>query len=103
MNSITTFLSIAFAVATLSLTAIAPAHAQGEECLTDGQIQTSIRDGEFQSWPKVKRLAGFGQDYEEVSGVEVCLQDGIPYYYVNVVSPDGEARKIVVNAIDGSL
>jgi hypothetical protein len=102
MNKFRTILSIAVAAATMSLGAIAPAHAQAGECLTDGQIQSAIQAGQIQSWPKIKRLAKISA-YEEVSDVQVCLQDGIPYYYVNVVSPSGEATKIVVNAIDGTL
>lgn len=102
MNKFRTILSIAVAAATMSLGAIPPAHAQAGECLTDGQIQAAITAGEIQSWPKIKRLAKISA-YEEVSDVQVCLQDGIPYYYVNVVSPSGEATKIVVNAIDGTL
>ncbi len=73
------------------------------ECLTDDQIQTAIEAGEIQSWPKIKRLAGLTGEYDEVSEVRVRLQDGIPYYYVNVVSSEGEATRIVVNAIDGTL
>ena len=103
MNILRTILVIAVAAATLSLGAIMPARAQGEmQCLSDTEIQTAIEAGEIQSWPKIKRLAKISA-YEEVSDVQVCLQDGIPYYYVNVVSPGGEATKIVVNAIDGSL
>jgi uncharacterized membrane protein YkoI len=81
---------------------LAPAMAQGTECLSDAEVQAAIEAGEIQSWPKIKRLAKIS-GYEEVSDVQVCLQDGVPYYYVNVVSPYGDAKKIVVNAIDGSL
>jgi uncharacterized membrane protein YkoI len=102
MNKFRTLLMIAVAAATMSLGAIAPVHAQGQECLSDEQIQAAIQAGQIQSWPKIKRLAKISA-YEEVSDVQVCLQDGIPYYYVNVVSPAGEATKIVVNAIDGTL
>ncbi len=28
--------------------------------------------------------------------------DGIPYYMLNVISPEGEASKIVLNAVDGT-
>ena len=103
MKNLRTLVMIAVAAASLSLGAIAPAHAQVTECLTDDQIQTAIEAGEIQSWPKIKRLAGLTGEYDEVSEVRVCLQDGIPYYYVNVVSSEGEASKIVVNAIDGTL
>lgn len=102
MNKFRTLLMITVAAATMSLGAAVPAYAQGRQCLTDEQIQAAIQAGEIQSWPKIKRLAKISA-YEEVSDVQVCLEDGIPYYYVNVVSPSGEATKIVVNAIDGTL
>ena len=44
----------------------------------------------------------FPATYQEVSDVRVCLIKGVPYYIVNVVSPKGEASKIVLNAVDGS-
>ncbi|MEO6396791.1 MAG: hypothetical protein ABIO40_12880 [Devosia sp.] len=105
MTALRSILAIALAAATLSLPATMPARAQmdAEVCLTDTQIQAAIKAGEILSWPKIKRLAGLSAAYDEVSGVEVCLQDGVPYYYVNVVSPEGEASKIVVNAMDGAL
>ena len=91
-----------FSPAAIAPAVVAPALAQGTQCLSDADVQSAIAAGEIQSWPKIKRLAKIS-GYEEVSDVQVCLQDGTPYYYVNVVSPSGEARKIVVNAIDGSL
>jgi uncharacterized membrane protein YkoI len=103
MKTFSTILTIAMAAATLSFSALAPAHAQGQlECLSDAQIQAAIKADQIKSWPKIKRLAGISA-YDEVSDVEVCLQDTIPYYYVNVVSPNGEATKMVVNAIDGTV
>lgn len=102
MNSFRTMLACAMAAATLSLAAIPPAHAQAQLCLTDTEIQAAIKADQIKSWPKIKRLAGISA-YDEVSDVQVCLQDSVPYYYVNVVSPSGEATKMVVNAIDGTL
>jgi hypothetical protein len=32
----------------------------------------------------------------------VCLIDGVPYYMLNVISPEGEATKIALNAVDGT-
>jgi uncharacterized membrane protein YkoI len=94
------------AAAVFSLAAAMPASAQGRagdnlECLTDRQIQVAIESGQILSWPKVKRLAGISA-YEEVSDVEVCMIDGVPYYILNVVSPEGEAAKIALNAVDGT-
>ena len=101
----TIFLTMA-AAAIISLAAAMPAFAQGGardnmECLSDRQIQAAIEDGQIQSWPKIKRLAGISA-YEEVSDVQVCMIDGVPYYILNVVSPEGEAAKIALNAVDGT-
>ena len=90
----------------ISLTAVMPAFAQGGardnmECLSDRQIQAAIEDGQIQSWPKIKRLAGISA-YEEVSDVTVCMIEGVPYYILNVISPEGEAAKIALNAVDGT-
>ena len=97
---------ITMAAATFSLAAIMPAAAQGRSgeefsCLSDRQIQSAIEEGSILSWPKVKQLAGIST-YEEVSDVEVCMIDGVPFYILNVISPEGEAAKIALNAVDGT-
>lgn len=94
------------AAAVFSLAAVMPAAAQGRagdnlECFSDRQIQMAIEGGQIQSWPKIKRLAGIS-DYEEVSDVQVCMIEGVPYYILNVISPEGEAAKIALNAVDGT-
>ena len=94
------------AAAMISLAAAMPAFAQAGardrlECLTDRQITAAIESGQILSWPKIKRLAGISA-YEEVSDVQVCMIEGVPYYILNVVSPEGEAAKIALNAVDGT-
>ena len=94
------------AAAMVSLAAVMPAFAQGGargnmDCLSDRDIQTAIESGQILSWPRVKRLAGISA-YEEVSDVQVCMIEGVPYYILNVVSPGGEAAKIALNAVDGT-
>ena len=95
------------AVALFALTAVSPALAQGRstrdqlECLSDRQIQSAIEQGRILSWPKIKRLAGISA-YQEVSDVQVCMIDGVPYYMLNVISPEGEATRIALNAVDGT-
>jgi len=93
------------AAAVISLAAVMPASAQGRargiDCLTDKQITAAIESGQILSWPKIKRLGGIS-DYEEVSDVQVCMIDGVPFYILNVVSPEGEAAKIALNAVDGT-
>ena len=91
------------AAATLSLGAVVPVQAAGpQSCLSDQQIQTAIESGQIKSWPKVKKLARISSDYQEVSDVKVCMINGVPYYTVNLVSTSGDAKKIVLNALDGS-
>jgi uncharacterized membrane protein YkoI len=70
--------------------------------MTDQQIQAAIQSGEIKSWPTIKKLARLSSDYQEVSDVKVCLVNGVPYYNVNLVSSNGAAKKIVLNAVDGS-
>jgi uncharacterized membrane protein YkoI len=96
------------AAAVFALAAAMPASAQvramrgGDlDCLTDRQIQAAIESGQILSWPKIKKLAGISA-YEEVSDVEVCMIEDVPYYILNVVSPGGEAAKIALNAVDGT-
>ena len=97
----TTLFALA-AAAALSLVAATPGLVAAQDCLSNQQIQTAIQGGQIKSWPKIKKLAGITADSQEVSDVRVCLIGGMPYYTVNVVSPYGEAKKIVLNAVDGS-
>jgi hypothetical protein len=104
MTLFRTILITMVATAGISLGAAMPAFAQVQRernCLSDEQIQTAIESGQIQSWPKIKKLAGISA-YEEVSDVQVCLIEGTPYYMLNVISPNGEATKIVLNAVDGT-
>ena len=92
------------AAATLSFGAAVPAYAASKDraCLSDQEIQSAISSGKIKSWPKIKKMARISGDYQEVSDVRVCLVNGVPFYTVNLVSSSGEARKIVLNAMDGS-
>lgn len=106
MTFFRTILITMAAAAVISLSAATPGFAQGKargntDCLTDRQIQTEIEAGTILSWPKIKKMAGISA-YEEVSDVQVCMIDGVPHYILNVVSPDGEAMKIALNAVDGT-
>jgi hypothetical protein len=104
MKTLHTLIALVAAAATLSLGAIGPAQAQADlVCLSEVQIQSAIEAGQIKSWPKIKKLAGISGQYQELSNVEVCLVDGIPYYQVNVVSPSGEVTRLVINALDGTI
>jgi uncharacterized membrane protein YkoI len=105
MTSFRTILIVMAAAATLSLGAVMPADAassKDKQCLSDQQIQSAISSGQIKSWPKIKKMAQISGEYQEVSDVRVCLINGVPFYTVNLVSSNGEARKIVLNAMDGS-
>lgn len=71
------------------------------DCLTDRQITAAIESGQILSWPRIKKMAGISA-YEEVSDVQVCMIEGVLFYILNVVSPEGEAAKIALNAVDGT-
>jgi uncharacterized membrane protein YkoI len=105
MTFFRTILIMMAAAATLSLGAIMPADAassKDKQCLSDQEIQGAIASGQIKSWPKIKQIARISTDYQEVSDVRVCMINGVPFYTVNLVSSNGEAKKIVVNALDGS-
>ena len=98
---------VALAVLALTLGSAPPAAAavsptSARDCLDDQQVQAAIASGQIKSWPKIRKLAGISADYQEVSDVRVCMVDGVPYYTVNLVSPEGYASKTFVNAVDGS-
>jgi len=101
MTSFRTILITLTTVAGLLLAAAVPVGAApGGDCLTDQEIQAQIESGQIKSWPKIKKIAGISS-YQEVSDVRVCVVAGTPYYNVNIVSPSGEAKKVVLNAVDG--
>ena len=106
MTRFRTILITMAAAAALSLGAAPSSYAavlgKNAECLTDQQIQAAIQSGQIKSWPTIKKLAKISSDFQEVSDVRVCRINGDLYYTVNLVSSYGEAKKIVVNAIDGS-
>lgn len=105
MTRFRTILRMVAAAAILSLGAAMPvfaAPAGGHQCLSDQQIQAAIASGQIKSWPKIKKMARISADYQEVSDVKVCMINGVPFYTVNLVSSNGDAKKIVLNALDGS-
>jgi uncharacterized membrane protein YkoI len=104
MTSFRSILIMMAAAATLSLGAAMPVSAapKDKQCLSDQEIQSAISSGQIKSWPKIKKMARISGEYQEVSDVRVCLINGVPFYTVNLVSSNGEAKKIVLNAMDGS-
>jgi hypothetical protein len=99
----TTLLLAAAAALSLGAMPVLGAPATGaRQCLTDQEIQSAIASGQIKSWPKIKMMARIPSDYQEVSDAKVCMIGGVPYYTVNLMSSRGDAKKIVLNAVDGS-
>lgn len=72
---------------------VGPALAQGEDCLSNQQIQRAIADGDVAPLAEVLKGAGIGADAEILS-VKVCRQGREYTYVVAVLGRDGNARNL---------
>jgi hypothetical protein len=79
-----------------------PRKGAGGACMSEQEIAKAIGSGKIRSWAAIRQAAGIPDDYYETSDVQVCVRNGAPFYIVNMVSPKGENRKYVLNALDGS-
>lgn len=100
-RTLATFVTIVVAAAILSFAAATPVAAQGEQCLSDYDIQAQIESGQIKSWATIKNLAGVPKGTKD-GDLKVCMRGSQLYYYVNVVFPGGAARKLILNAVDAS-
>lgn len=82
-------LSIALAAATVV--------AAQAECYDKRQIQDMVSSGQIMSLDAVLGSAGVDGSAEILS-VQVCDQGGGLVYIIGVLSPDGEAQNLVLNA-----
>lgn len=88
--------SIALALAlALALVSAAPASAQA--CLDKRQIQEAVSSGQIMSLDAVLASAGVGGNVDVLS-VQVCEQGGRLVYIIGVLSPNGDAQNLVLNA-----
>ena len=88
--------SIALALAlALALVSTAPASAQA--CLDKRQIQEAVSSGQIMSLDAVLASAGVGGNVDVLS-VQVCEQGGRLVYIIGVLSPNGDAQNLVLNA-----
>ena len=71
-------------------------------CLSRPAVQALIASRQIKTWPEIKQMAGVSDEYKEVGSVKVCEQRGAPYYVVNVTTPSGDSKRLVLNAVDGS-
>jgi uncharacterized membrane protein YkoI len=87
-------LALALALA-LAATSVGPSQAQA--CLDNRQIQEAVTSGEIMSLDAVLATAGVDANAEILS-VQVCDQGGALVYVIGVLSPDGQARNLVLSA-----
>ncbi len=73
--------------------AVAPVQAQGEDCLSNQQVQRAIADGEIAPLAQVLSGAGVGGDAQILS-VRVCRENGRYAYLVAVLGRDGAAQNL---------
>ena len=66
-------------------------------CLNNRQIQEAVSSGEIMSLAQVLSSAGIGSS-AEVLNVQVCDEGGRLVYIIGVLTPDGEAQNLVLNA-----
>ena len=87
-------IALALALA-LALTGAGPTQAQA--CLDKQQIQEAVASGEIMSLDAV--LGGAGVDPSaKILNVDVCDEGGGLVYIIGVLSQDGQAQNLVLNA-----
>ena len=71
--------------------------SQAQACLDKRQIQEAVASGEIMSLDAV--LASAGVDASaEILNVQVCDEGGGLVYVIGVLSDDGQAQNLVLNA-----
>ena len=86
--------SIALAL-TVGLASTGAANAQA--CLDKRQIQEAVSSGEILSLDAVLARAGVDPN-AEILNVQVCDEGGALVYVIGVLSPDGQAQNLTLNA-----
>lgn len=87
---------IALALA-LALAFAGTGATQAQACLDKQQIQEAVASGEILSLDAVLASAGVDPSAEILS-VQVCDQGGGMVYVIGVLSPDGQAQNLTLNA-----
>ena len=98
------FLVGAWALCVVVVLVSSPAVSQsgGDNCLSGGEIQMAIVDGEIRPLNQILQAAGISGDVKVLEPVRVCLDGGEPYYLLNLLNSDGDARKVVLHAVTGA-
>jgi uncharacterized membrane protein YkoI len=71
--------------------------SQAQSCLGRQEIQEAVTSGQIMSLDAVLAAAGVDQN-AEILNVQVCDQDGQLVYIIGVLTPDGQAQNLVLNA-----
>lgn len=87
---------IALALA-LALALSGTGAAQAQACLDKQQIQEAVASGTILSLDAVLANAGIDRG-AEILNVQVCNQGGGMVYIIGVLSPDGQAQNLTLNA-----
>lgn len=86
--------ALALAIA-LALPGTGPSQAQA--CLDKRDIQEAVASGQIMSLDAVLSMAGVDPS-AEILNVQVCDKGGGLVYVIGVLSADGQARNLVLNA-----
>lgn len=71
--------------------------SQAQACLDRRQIQEAVTSGQIMSLDAVLASAGVDSN-AEILNVQVCDQGGRLVYLIGVLTPDGRAQNLVLNA-----
>jgi hypothetical protein len=79
----------------LALTPVGAASAQEDDCVSARQAQPLVEQGLVLSVDEAMRREGVETT---PSSVRLCDADGSPYWLVNVMDAQADAKRIVLNA-----
>ncbi len=71
--------------------------SQAQACLDKRQIQEAVSSGQIMSLDAVLVQAGVPAE-SEILNVQVCDEGGTLVYVIGVLSPDGQAQNLTLNA-----
>jgi uncharacterized membrane protein YkoI len=71
--------------------------SQAQACLDKRQIQEAVSSGQIMSLDAVLAQAGIPAE-SEILNVQVCDEGGALVYVIGVLSPDGQAQNLTLNA-----
>lgn len=74
----------------------------GPNCLSGPEIQAAIADGTIKPLDQILQMAGIVPGVKVLQPVAVCERQGEPYYLLNLLGADGDARKVVLHAVTGA-